>query len=45
MLTARSRHAQILIRLGIGRPTFATPRRSLGEVLMTDPVAAVGTPR
>ncbi|WP_130512011.1 Acg family FMN-binding oxidoreductase [Krasilnikovia cinnamomea] len=45
LLTTQGRHAQILIRLGIGPPTYATPRRPLCEVLMMEPVAAVGTPR
>ncbi|HET9517369.1 MAG TPA: nitroreductase, partial [Actinoplanes sp.] len=36
LLNTTGRQAQILIRVGVGRPAFATPRRPLHEVLTTD---------
>jgi nitroreductase len=35
--TAAGRWAQVILRLGYGQPTAATPRRSLAEVLLAEP--------
>lgn len=42
LLTASGRYAQILVRIGIGRPSFTTPRRPLHDVLTTEPALGDG---